>query len=460
MKKNLFFILLLLPLTLAAQDRKYEDLVREMRSQSPNVAFYNYQKFQKQSPEVGNVYFQMGMISYDYLKKVNPITDYTTFKYYAYNAKLYFQSALHFANNAEIRKHAEFYPILSEPSKKLDYGDLKSFIDSRLDTIENLTVTGVNLYETYSKLASNYDRCISLFYQFNEKYSKVNEALLLVDEFDIEKLEQLKVESDSLAINIESYLDALTDYKIEGYNPQFVFFDIDLYRVDGLCSADFFANKVILYNYSKWVDAFLNKYRRVDDLRNKAIDVYSDLLLKKQIYPSAALVNALYQIDANSYPATMLVLLGLSNRSEAFAVEFNQSVDLNQKIMIASKMFKIASESEENLFELNNLVEADYLKYLQFNKKYLDEDLPYDLLKLKVDAIGDRCNDVLSLLKEEVDSLSDGKKDVDVLAGNIDYLSMLEEPNATILYVYRYQQNMSYVFYVLDDKLYIKEVVF
>ena len=70
MKKILFFILLLLPLTLKSQDKKYEDLVRDMRIQSPNVAFYNYQNFQKQSPEVGNVYFQMGLISYNYLKNV------------------------------------------------------------------------------------------------------------------------------------------------------------------------------------------------------------------------------------------------------------------------------------------------------------------------------------------------------------------------------------------------------
>ena len=54
MKKILFVILLLLPFSLMAQI-KYDELVREMQTQSTNVAFYNYQKFQKQSPEIGNV---------------------------------------------------------------------------------------------------------------------------------------------------------------------------------------------------------------------------------------------------------------------------------------------------------------------------------------------------------------------------------------------------------------------
>ena len=63
MKKILFVILLLLPFSLMAQI-KYDELVREMQTQSTNVAFYNYQKFQKQSPEIGTVYFQMGLISY------------------------------------------------------------------------------------------------------------------------------------------------------------------------------------------------------------------------------------------------------------------------------------------------------------------------------------------------------------------------------------------------------------
>ena len=54
----------------------------------------------------------MGLFVKNCLKKfknVNPIIDYNSFEYYAYNAKLYFESALHFADDAEIRKHAEFY---------------------------------------------------------------------------------------------------------------------------------------------------------------------------------------------------------------------------------------------------------------------------------------------------------------------------------------------------------------
>ncbi|MBO5086215.1 MAG: hypothetical protein J6B65_03140 [Paludibacteraceae bacterium] len=462
MKKILFVILLLLPFSLMAQI-KYDELVREMQTQSTNVAFYNYQKFQKQSPEIGNVYFQMGLISYEYLKNVNPIIDYNSFEYYAYNAKLYFESALHFADDAEIRKHAEFYKELSATGKKLKYEDLKNYIIPRLDTIKYLSKNGTILYENYSRLFFNYDRCISLFYQFNEKYSNVNEALLLVDNSDIEILKQLKVVSDSLDWNIEKYLEALKKYEIKGYNPQFFFYDIILYRVDGLCSVDFLKNKVILYDYSKWVDLFISKYERVNKLKNEIFEVYGDLLTRKQVAPSVSLVNALYQIDENSYPATMMSLLGLYNQSEQIKSEIVGSPDFDQKIYLAYKMSGMVDDSKNLLENLNQLSGDDYFKYSQFNQKYLGDQKPFDILKHYVDSIDTRYDDVLAYLQTEVDSLQENEqnlKEENPIIDNFDYVTMLNNSNIEILYVYRYQQNSSFVLYVLNGKVYLQKVIF
>lgn len=462
MKKILFFILLFVSFSAKAQI-KYDELVREMQTQTANVAFYNYQKFQKQSPEVGNVYYQMGLISYEYLKNVNPIIDYNSFQYYAYNAKLYFQSALHFADDAEICKHAEFYSELFPIGKKLKYNDLKDYINPRLDTIKYLSEEGNILYEYYCNLFVNYDKCISLFYKFNEKYSKVNEALLLADNSDIENLKLLKIVADSLSINIKNYLEALARYEIKGYNPQFVFYDIDLYRIDGLCSVDLLANKIVLYNYSKWVELFLSKYERVNSLKQNAVDVYGDLLECKQVSFSISLVNALYQIDTNSYPATMLMLLGLYNQSNKLTFEIVQNSDFDQKIFMAYKMSLLVEDSKNILQQLKDLHEEDFLKYPKFNQIYLKNKLPYDLLKSKVDSISVNYDSVLTHLNTEVYSFKQTKLNIneeEVVVDNLDYTSMLEIANAEILYTYRYQQNLSFVMYLLDEKLYIKKVVF
>lgn len=462
MKKILFFILLLLPISLLAQI-KYDELVREMQTQSSNVAFYNYQKFQKQSPEIGNVYFQMGLISYEYLKNVNPIIDYNSFKYYAYNAKLYFESALHFADDAEIRKHAEFYKELSSTEKKLKYEDLKKYIISRLDTIEYLSKNGTNLYETYSRLFFGYDKCISLFYQFNEKYSNVNEALLLVDNSDIVNLKQLKVVSDSLYWYIEKYLEALKNYEIPEYNPQFLFYDIVLYRVDGLCSVDFFKNKIILYDYSKWVDTFISKYERVNKLKNEIFDVYGNLLIQKQLSPSISLINALYQIDENSYPATMSSLLGLYNQSEKIKLEIVENQDFDQKIFLTHKMSGMVDDSKNLLEKLSQFKEDDYSKYIQFNQHYLGDRLPFDMLKHYTDSIITRYNDVLTYLKTEAYSLPKNVQNLqeeNFIVDDFDYFTILNDSNAEILYVYRYQQNLSFVLYVLNEKVYLQKVIF
>ena len=460
MKKILFLLMLLLPLGLMSQV-KYDELVREMQSQSINVAFYKYQQFQKQSPEVGNVYFQMGQISYDYLKAVNPIIDYNSFKYYAYNSKLYFESALHFADDAEIRKHKEFYQSIAPSAKKLNYEDLKQYIDVRLDTIAYLNASGTKLYEAYSCLAKDYEECVSIFFSFNEKFLNINEALLLVENSDIENLNALKKVADRLNGDIDNYLSALEKYKIRGYNPQFVFYNIDLYRVDGLCSVNMLTDKVILYDYSKWVDLFLNKYERVNQLRNEAISVYDNLLNKKQVLGPLTLVNGLYLFDAKSYPAMMISLLGMYNQSMEIEKEIFTITDFDQKMVLAYKLSDIVDKSKSTLQNLKNIEDDDYLKYKEFNVRYLKEEKPYDLLKSKIDSIGVVYNRVLMSLKTEVDSLNQTLSHVEADAtNNIDYLMLLKEPAATILYAYRYRQNSSFVLYLLDEKLYIRKVVF
>ncbi len=460
MKRVLFFVMILWPLGLMSQV-KYDELVREMQSQSVNVAFYKYQQFQKQSPEVGNVYFQMGQISYGYLKEVNPIIDYNSFKYYAYNSKLYFESALYFANDAEIRKHKEFYKIVTSSEKNLKYDDLKQYIDLCLDTIAYLTENGTKLYEAYSRLAVNYEKCVSIFFQFNEKYFNINEALLLVDDADIDNLKNLKNIADSLDVNIEEYLNALGHYNIKGYNPKFVFYDIDLYRVDGLCNVDMLTNKVVLYDYSKWVNLFLNKYRQVNQLREEAIEVYNGLLTRELVVCPVSLINELYVFDSRSYPATMLSLLGIYNQLIEIEREMSEITNFDQKMVLLYKLSGMVDESKKLVQDLNSIVDDDYLKYKQFNDRYLKTEKPHDLLRSEVDSINIGYNRVLWSLKSEIDVLVQSQEKVETaVLDDIDYLMLLREPTATILYAYRYKQNSSLVFYILNERLYIKKVIF
>ena len=201
----------------------------------------------------------------------------------------------------------------------------------------------------------------------------------------------------------------------------------------------------------------------MNKLKNEIFEVYGDLLTQKQVAPSVSLVNALYQIDENSYPATMMSLLGLYNQSGQIKSEIVGSPDFDQKIYLAYKMSGMVDDSKNLLGNLNQLSGDDYSKYSQFNQKYLGDQKPFDILKHYVDSIDTRYDDVLTYLQTEVDSLQENEqnlKEENPIIDNFDYATMLNNSNIEILYVYRYQQNSSFVLYVLNGKVYLQKVIF
>ncbi len=378
MKHTLSLILMLLSVAVYAD--KYDDLVVKMNNQTPNVAFYNYQNYQKENPQMGNVYYQLAKISFDYLRQTNPLYAIEAFRYYAYNAKLYYGSCLHFATENDVRKYAEHYAEVGF-SEKPNLEALGAYIRPKLQEIASITATGNALSDAFVRLSSQYERCVQIYLALNKKFDSFNTALLQATADDQKALRQLQTISDSIPEYITNYKKALDAYHIEGYEPTFEIVPIELFRIDALCSANFLVNNVVLYDFGAWVRQFENRHdKHVMPILADAQQAYQNLLQKNNFQAPISLINSLYQLDQKSYIAAVLQIRNAYNLVMTNKTKLADTFDDNKRMNLLHDMELAVKNAQEQHVRLKTLTAEDMQKYVDFTARFFSKEMPYDVL--------------------------------------------------------------------------------
>lgn len=417
MKRILLFFLLAAPLFLYAD--KYEDLLLKMRGESHNVAFYNYQKYQTLNPRQANVYFQMATISFDFLKNTNPILDVKAFKNYAYNARLYYGSCRHEATDAEVRKYADFYYGVNF-GEKPNVDVLTAFVNAKLDSVADIAKRGSALNEAFTKLSSQYERCVQLFLGFNQKYSSINEALLEVDAIDIQNLEAIREISDSMNLFVQNYSMALKNFPVDGLNPQFEVLPIELFRIDALCSVNFLVNSVVLYDFSNWVDRFVaRRDNHVLPLMNSASNICGSLIADNSLQAPISLLNSLRQLDSLSYPAAVIQIYNARNFVNSNIDKIASLDDATKTLSLLYEMKLTINAADEQLNMLKKIGEADMQRYQAFSTEFFYMNSPAEALSPVVTSIYNLYNNALLSYRRFASSIVLPLKEGDVTSISI-----------------------------------------
>ncbi len=377
MKYILPFILIIFSVTVYAD--KYDDFVAEMKRETPNVAFYKYQLYQKEKPEIGNVYYQLAQISYDYLLQANPIYDIKAFRYYAYNSKLYYNNCLHFATENDVKKYSTHYTNVNF-SKKPNLAALNKHIRPILEDIARITDAGNKLHAEYVRLSSQYERCIQIYLTLNTKFESLNDALLRATSDDIKAMHELQSISDSIPEYIIAYKKSLENYKIKGYDPTFDIVPIELFRIDALCSVNFLTNNIVLYDFGAWVRQF-EKQRdtRVMPILDEAQKAYKQSINKIDFQASTSLINSLYQLDDKSYPATILQIRNVYNQVKYNSEKFEDAPNDDRRLAMLYDMKTVITKAKELHIFLQDLSSAEMQKYPAFTSTYFSNATPYDI---------------------------------------------------------------------------------
>ena len=301
-------LLFILSSRAVAQDYFLETLDKANRT-TTYEALYILSDYQQFLPSFAATYYHLGVRYYDLIHTEHPIRDYQEFKQNLYRTRLYFGNCLHYAKDQNLKP--QHYAGLPYSGKKPEYADLERFIRAKLDTVAVISERSENVYQSYYRLVNRYALCRNMFTAFSELYKREKTAHLLLTDNDREQLTALQVQADSLQNDIQDLQAALQAYPVAGYNPQFTWAEINLYRLDGLTNTDLLQNKVVLWNYAAWVRHFLSEQEEVYTAFYDAIDIEYGLMLramsdmqngkKRVVDPYTILLNRIDRLDYQSF---------------------------------------------------------------------------------------------------------------------------------------------------------------
>ena len=254
-------ILLLACFTLAAAQEKYSVVLERAQQLTPYEAIYLLMDYQQDFPQQANVYYRLGNLHYDMLPSRNALYHYDEYNELLYRSRLFYGNCLHFAKDQKLVGWQ--YAEIAKGEKKIDYAALEAYLRPRLNEVARRQTACDSIHNSFYRLVEQYNHCQQLYNRFLTQYTREKTAHLQLTAQQRAELEQLADEAASLESLIQAYRGALRLEPLEGYDPQFRWVPIELYRLDGLTATDFLKNDVALWDYNSWVARFLNEQTQV-----------------------------------------------------------------------------------------------------------------------------------------------------------------------------------------------------
>lgn len=273
MRKCWFIIFLLSGMMALAQD--YKSILQHLSEYSDREALYRLNDYRLRFPQQPHPYYQMGNVYFRLQADEHPLVDYATRKLYLYNARLYYGNCRAFIGNEKPK--AERYPEIAV-NGKIDEVKVCDYLSKKIAECEDIDARVDALYASYSQLVNDYDTCLQAFTLFSNKYARLKEAQMLMDDEDIQQLRTIKEHAARVKEDIKSFKKTLKKCPISGYEPVFSYRTISFYRIDGLVGSDFLQNDIVLWDYEEWVEDFESNQKGVVLLRQELNNEYERLM--------------------------------------------------------------------------------------------------------------------------------------------------------------------------------------
>lgn len=236
---------------------KFSEQLSAVNEMTPYQAIYHLEQYQKKFPWFAGVYYHLGMANEKQIPTIHPILDYDLIRRMLYNARVCYGNCKHYAQDASLKN--EDFAGLPKKRKRVEYEDVARFANKKLQQVKNTQMLVDHLYNSYYRMVKRYADCRQMFTQFCETYPGEKQAHLRLQAQDIDLLNRLAQQFDSLKIDITTFESALANYPIDNYTPIFSFSDIQLYRLDGLTQTNFMEPHITLWNYGDFAKQFLQQ---------------------------------------------------------------------------------------------------------------------------------------------------------------------------------------------------------
>lgn len=290
MRRFLYIMIAVLFVPAVRAQEKYNVVLEQSKQVSPYEAIYMLMEYQYWRPELPGVYYELGNLCYSLLPTRDPLHHYDELNTLLYQSRLFYGNCLHFAKEQKLPGWQ--YEEIAQGQKKIEYDQLVRYIRPRMREVQRQQQACDSIHNTFVRMAERYNQCQSMFTAFLTRYTREKTAHLQLLPEERTLLKRLQQSADSLEMDIAAYQQALALQPVKGYQPVFRKEEIALYRLDGLTHTDFLQNDIALWDYSRWVQHFLDEQAEVyERLYTDVEKEYRQLLSQQSAYKSGRTIS-------------------------------------------------------------------------------------------------------------------------------------------------------------------------
>lgn len=175
-------------------------------------------------------------------------------------------SAIRFYDNAyrtitekEIKRNDEYYQAYNRRDLRtgqfgVKLSDIQFDLEKRMESLRE-RIDRVKMVKHFFSLSDTlYRKSQSLYASIDGSYQEEKELYLQADSSLMEKLKTLSVRFDSCVRAFTQYKGSVAMLGKIGYNQTLEMIELKAFKQDGLSSADFYKDKVEVWDYKNWAD--------------------------------------------------------------------------------------------------------------------------------------------------------------------------------------------------------------
>jgi len=238
---------------------KYKDLYPLLKSRQFRDAKPILQEFLVQEPDHPNANLQMGYAFESFCKDADILTETNKVVDYADSARIYYQKAIQYIDDREVRKNDEYYEDYNRRDLRtgkfgIEVDNVHYDLEQQMESLEKYSQTVTALRTKFDRGIANYQDALEQFTGIHGQYASQNALLIQFDEALETVLEGIAVNFDSSQQYFNEYTRLLDQMETSQYNQLF-----SIVNIEGLADADtlapdFYDHQVDLINFTKWVN--------------------------------------------------------------------------------------------------------------------------------------------------------------------------------------------------------------
>jgi hypothetical protein len=261
---SLVLVLLLSAKPLLAQKLKYKDIQEQLLASDSLTIYPLLKAFIKQDTGHAHAHFTIARIFSSMAKKSDPLREFNNSIKLSDSTLFYFAKCKRLITEKEIKKNMEMYDFLLTPEEKKSKDDqtilvkkIRKNLDFNINFFKNYLANITLIFNYFSKASENYAFANTHYVKINTDFNSIKELYLIADDSMKAELKAIGQAYDSSLTYLNLLKKALQAYPLNTYHPEYEIRKIETFRLDGLSGSEFLSNKIMLWDYSGWTNAFL-----------------------------------------------------------------------------------------------------------------------------------------------------------------------------------------------------------